>query len=135
MAHSWIVSGVRALLGAHPKMKAVIYACLYIFAACVQLTPLPLCIRLLTHFQIQVDALLPPGVSRRNIQFGWFYTGTKDLERPVFVSSFLFTAVVHPWPTDLQPVLTGRSRKFYVCFFKLFFLLSPFTVISLSFSI
>ena len=64
------MSGVKPLFKVHPKMKAIIFVCLYIFMAGVQLLSLPCHVSESTNFQTQVVPLLLPGIGKTFVSSG-----------------------------------------------------------------
>ena len=138
--HSF-VSGVRSLFGAHPKMRAVIFVCLYISVSRLQLTDFYLIVsgcqltfksESSAYFHLVLEGggsdpfLVVPHLRRCFGNSGFF-------------ESFLITAVIHPLLGDQQPVLfnwvTRRSTECFcrltVSFFLVLFFFSPSLSLSL----
>ena len=96
------VSGVRPLLRAHPKIGAVIFVCLYIFVAGVQLLFLSLPVWLLIHFETWVVPHFCLVSERGHICFWWFHT-CAEYFGPSGFFLVIFSSCSHSpttgWPT------------------------------------
>ena len=121
---------------------AVMFVCLYIFVADVQLSCLPLRVRVLAHFQTRAVRFLPSVVGTRTVSVSGSSIPVQNIWGLRFFSQFLITVVIHPWLADLQRVLKPESHRGQpavpedsICIFFLSFLLSILPQISASCSL